>query len=241
MDTYYIYSTRIQKTYDEDIADILALFKQELQKRKSIEVRLINYHKGLQITYPALIVGIEKGTIELDVHPDQAVVMSTCRYTFLRSKLLKWDLYADVHYVNIKKRAASLRKFSYVEIMAERRNYLRLELDQLIVCLLKTSEKTIRGKLVEISVKGVCLQIDQSCSLEDGSDATLMFLLQNESQDVSYNIKVPAVQVGMFGESLPRYYRFEIFPDKQSERHIAQFMIQRQVEIIRKLKEASDI
>jgi hypothetical protein len=241
MDNSYLYSTRIEKTYDEDLADIIARIRHELTLHKKIEIRLINYFKGLQVSYPAYIVGVDKETIELDVFPEQAVTMAIHHYTFIRSKLFKWDILANVQYVNIKKRAASLRKFSYVEIMAERRNYLRLELDEKIDCVLNVSEGVIQGRLVEISIKGACIQISHSCSLEIDNEVTMMFMLYNGGQDVSYNVKTHAKLVNIHGDALPRYYRFETFPDKICDRQISQFLFQRQVEIIRRIKDAAEI
>ena len=47
MDYTYLYSTRIQKTFDEDQADILSIIRAEFAENPKFEVQLINYYKGL--------------------------------------------------------------------------------------------------------------------------------------------------------------------------------------------------
>lgn len=240
MDHSYLYSTRIQKTFDEDLEDILSIFRQEFLKHTKFEIRLINYHKGLPVSYPAKVVGVERDTIELDVYPQQAVTLSDYRYTFVRSKLFKYDLYANVQYVNIKKGAASLRKLNYVEIMAEKRNYVRLQLDPPQPTLFRLEDDTVRGELIELSINGAGVKINQSCSLEIGQEIILMFMLHDIKNNLNYNVKTLATLVGIDGDSLPRYYRFATSPDKILDRQIAQFIFQRQVEIIHEIKDAAE-
>lgn len=240
MDHSYLYSTRIEKTFDEDQYDIMSFLKQELSRHPKLEIRLINYFKGLPVSYPAKIIDIDKDTIDLDVYPHQAVIMSECHYTFIRYKGLKHDIYANVQYVSIKKRAASLSKLVYVEIMAERRDYIRLELEHQLKAIFNTREGIVRGNLKEISLKGAGIIIDQPCSLEIDEDIILMFMLHNPTQNLSYNVKTAAKLVGINGDTLPKYYRFVISPDKILDRQIAQFIIQRQIEIIQEIKAVTD-
>lgn len=240
MDHSYLYSTRIENNYDEDQADIISVLKQELMKNPKFAIRLINFCKGLPISYPAKLVEIDKNNIEVDVYPQQAVIMSEQRYTFIRSHVLKHDLYAKVQYVNVKRRAASLAKLSYVEIMAERRNYLRMELDEPQHAHFMTSAEIVTGKLTELSIIGACIRVEQPCSLEIDDEITIRFMLRNIAQNLNYNVSMPARLVSIRGDALPRYYAFATTPDKTVDRQIAQYIFQRQIEIIREIKDACE-
>ena len=199
MDHSYLYSTRIEKTFDEDNAEIISTFKQELLINPRLNVRLINYYKGLPVSYPARVVSVEKDIIDLDVIPHQIFTMEEPRYTFIRSKALKRDVYAKVQYANIKRSAISLRKFCYVEIMAERRDYLRLEMDTHPNALLITSEGVVRGQLTELAINGACIKIEQPCDLEIDAEITLCFMLHSIHQNLDYNVKSKAKLVGIEG------------------------------------------
>lgn len=236
MDHSYLYSTRIQNTFDEDQAEILSIFKEELSKHLKFQITLINYYHGLPVSCPAHIISIEKDMIDLDVAPYQAFTMGDHHYTFIRSKVLKHDVHANVQYVNINRRAASLRKLCYVEIMAERRNYIRLALGKTQNASFRTREGLAKGKLVEISINGACVQISNECHMEIGEETTLTFMLHNVLHKVDYTMKTPATLVGVDGDTFPKRYRFIIAPDKILDREIARYLFQRQIEILQEIK-----
>ena len=240
MDHSYLYSTRIQNTFDEDQAEILFIFKKELAKCPKFKITLINYYNGLPVSCPAHIVGIEKDMIDVDVAPYQAYTMGDHHYTFIRSDVLKHDVYAHVQYVNVDRRAASLRKLCYVEIMAERRNYIRLTLGKPQAATFKTKEGRAKGKLVEISINGACIEVDSPCSLAIGEETSLTFMLHNPAQNVDYTMNTQATLVAIDEEPLPQRYRFITDPDKILDRTIAKYLLQRQIEILQEIKTATE-
>jgi len=240
MDHSYLYSTRIQNSFDEDQAEILSIFKEELFKQPKFQITLINYYHGLPVSCPAQIISIEKDMIDLDVSPYQAFTMRDHHYTFIRSKALKHDVHANVQYVNLDRRAASLRKLCYVEIMAERRNYIRLALGNPQNALFTTSAGLVKGKLVEISINGVCVQSITPCTLEIGEETNLTFMLHNIIQNLDYTMKTQAVLVGIDGDGQPKRYRFTIAPDKILDREIARYLLQRQIEILQEIKDVTE-
>ncbi len=242
MDYTNLYSTRIQKTFDEDQADIFYALRAELAKNPKIEVQLINYHKGLPVSYNANIVGVDKGALELDVTPHQAVTISTERYTFLRSKLFKFPILARAQYVSVKHKAISLRKLCFVEIMAERRKHLRLELDPPINAMFNSSAGIVKGKLIELSMGGAVISVSQSLEEVLGEDVSLSLMVPDAEQNTVYNMKLPSKIVKVSEEKEQKRYIFSInTDDKISDRVIAKYLFNRQVEIIRELKEASDV
>lgn len=240
MDHSYLYSTRIEQTYDEDQDEILSFLRQEILKHSRLHVKLINYYKGLPVSYPAQIIGIERDTVDLEVYPHQAVIISELHYTFMRIKGLKHDIFAKAQYVNIRRHAASLNKLSYVEIMAEQRAYVRLELDNPLKAIFTTNEGIVRGQIREISFNGLGIEVTQPCSLSTSEETTVMFMLHDHTQNLNYNIKTQAKVVGINYDSNPKYYRFTIVTDKISDRQIAQFIIQRQIEIIHEIKDVTE-
>jgi hypothetical protein len=242
MDYSHLYSTRINETFDEDQAEIISILKRELDKQPRYEIQLINYYKGLPVSYPAQLIAIERDIIEVDVYPQQAVVMTEQHSTFVRCKALRHDLVANVQYVNIRRRAASLRKLCYVEIMAERRNYIRLELDPYQNVLLRAPDGILRGQLTELSINGACVKVEQSCALEIGDEITLSFMMHGiKHKNLDYTVKTEAKLVGIDGDAIPRYYRFTIAPDKVLDRFLAQYLFQRQIEIIREIKDVTEV
>jgi len=229
-----LYSTRIQKNFDDDQAEILSILKANPKK----SLKLINYYKELPLSYPATIVSIDRGIVDLDVQREQAFAIGASRSAFIRSDLFKHDVFAQVQYVNVLKGAASFVKFSYVEIMAERRNFIRMEPHVLPVATIDSPFGVFNGKLHDISLSGLNILIQESNPLEIDTAASVSFMLGNMELGQNFEINVQAKLLGIKGDVLPRNFKFIITPEKSLERKLSQYIFQRQIEIIREIKDA---
>lgn len=238
-----LYSTRIQKSFDEDQADILSIIKGEIDKSFNLEVQLINYYRGLPVSYKAKVVGIDKNALDLDVAPEQAVAISTERYTLIRSKMFKYPILAKAQYVSVKHKAVSLRKLCYVEILAERRMHIRLALDPPIKAAFNSSSGIVRGKLIELSMGGAIMSVAQPVNEVTGEETILNIMVPDTEQGTVYNIKMPSIVVDVAdGSNKVRYIRLSINADDRiSDRVISKYLYHRQVDIIRELKEAVEL
>lgn len=127
MDISSLYHTAIEKSYDEDHAKIVETL-QDLIKQGKTNVKLVNFYQGLPLAFPATLVSISHATLDMDLHQQQAVAISHDRFTFIRCSAFKHDVGAHVRYINLRKQAVSVDRFFFAEIMAERRNTVRLSL-----------------------------------------------------------------------------------------------------------------
>jgi hypothetical protein len=230
-----LYSTRIQKSFDEDQAEIIAILKSAPPKTV---LRLINYFKGMPVSYSATINTIEKNNVDLDLQGEQAFTVEDSRSAFIRSPLFKYDVFATAQYVNIKKRAATFTKLSYVEIVAEQRNFIRIKPDPTPVAIIETPEGTIEGHLYDISLTGLNISIENFCEIERGSEVKIKSAFNNIEQDISVNLNITASLVTIKDQLRPYSYIFTFRADKALERQLSQYVFKRQVEIIREIKDA---
>ena len=240
MDFTSLYSTRIQTTFDDDQAGILKTFLEKHTSKDGSSVKLTNYYKGLPITYPARILGVERGILDLDVNPQQATAMASDHYTLIRSPLFPHPIVAHVQYVNIKKHVASLTKLCFVEILAEKRVAVRLNLDPPVRATIRYGEQDVIGGLVDISTQGLAITVDEYVEFETGAEMSVKFMLPDPVLMKQTLIKVPATLVDIAGSASPYRCRFRISPEKHQEQLISRYSFQRQVEIIRALKESGD-
>ncbi len=228
-----LYSTRIQKTFDEDQAEIISILKANHGKT----LKLINYYMGMPLSYPASIVQVDRGVVDLDVQPQQAFTIEHSRSAFIRSPIFKYDVFAQAQYVNIRKRAATFVKFCYVEIMAEKRNFIRLELKPAPDAVIESPLGIIDGKLNDISLSGLNLLLENYCPLERDSKMPVSFLLKTTEQNLSFNLNISATLIKIIDEAPPYKYAFSITPEKHLESQLSQFIFQRQIEIIREIRD----
>lgn len=239
MDFTSLYSTRIQTTFDDDQAAILKLAHEKCGKN-GLKVSLTNYYMGLPITYPATILGVERGNLDLDVSPQQAVAIATDHYTLIRSDVFPFPVVAHVQYINVKKHAASLNKLCYVEVLAEQRTAVRLNLEPPIRATIQFEDLNVIGDLVDISTLGLAMLVDEYVDLASGTEMTVKFMLPDPVLQKHTLVKVPATLVGIAENASPYRYKFRIAPEKHHEQLISRFSFQRQVEIIRGLKDSTD-
>lgn len=233
MNVLDLYSTRIQKTFDEDHDEIVAICK----ANPKATLKLINYYKGLLLSYPATIAGLDRGVLDLDLQAEQAFTVEHGRYVFIRSPLFKFDLFAQAQYVNVRKKAASFVKLCYVEIMAERRNFLRLELDQPAEVRMTTPAGILEGKLYDLSLSGLNVAVQDFCPLEPGSEVVISFSLTDNEHQTTFSLNLPTRLISIADTERPYCYKFAMTPDKTAERQLSKFIFQRQVEIIREIKD----
>lgn len=240
MDFTSLYSTRIQTTFDDDQALILKTFLEKYTTKDGSKVSLTNYYKGLPIIYPATILGVERGNLDVEVNPQQAVAIASDHYTLIRSKLFPFPIVAHVQYVNVKKHIASLNKLCFVEVLAEKRAAVRLNLEPPVHATIQHDEQDIAGVLVDISTQGLAVEVDDYIELESGLDVSVKFMLADPVLMKQNLIKVHATVVEITGDASPYGYKLRMNPEKHQEQLISRYSFQRQVEIIRCLKEMSD-
>lgn len=240
MDFTSLYSTRIQANFDDDQAVILKTFYDNCPSTSGLKVTLTNYYKGLPIIYPATILAVERGNLDLDVNSQQAVAIASDHYTLIRSKLFTFPIVAHVQYVNIKKHAVSLNKLCFVEVLAEKRAAVRLDLDPPVKATIQFDGQGIAGELVDISTQGIAVTVGGYLTLEIGAEISVKFMLADPVLMKQTLIKVPATLVGIDDSASPYRYKFRISPEKHQEQLISRYSFQRQVEIIRGLKELVD-
>jgi len=240
MDFTTLYSTRIQKNFDDDQVEILKVFYDKFKAKDPSKVDLTNYYNGLPITYPATVLGVERGNIDLDVNAQQAVAIAADRYTLIRSKFLPYPIVAHAQYVNVKKHVASVNKLCYVEVLAEKRAAVRLNLDPPVRATILYGDLSINCALVDISTQGIAVTVDNYTELELNMEMAVKFMLPDPVLQKQTLVKVPAILVAIVEGSIPYRYRFKIIPEKHQEQMISRYIFQRQVEIIRGLKDVTD-
>lgn len=165
MSTYH-YRRRIGTSAAEDFGEIITGFRDLIAGGTNAGLKLLNYYKGLPICYPATPVELHGNILELDVHLQQAVALETSRHTFIKCSRFGHSLRAEVKDVDVRRMTASLHRFSYVEIMADQRGSLRLDLEPPCDAEILADAGSIAGKVLDISLGGLCH--DPLCLLRPG-------------------------------------------------------------------------
>ena len=135
---------------------------------------------------------------------------------------------------------ALLNKLCFVEVLAEKRAAVRLNLDPAVRATILIGNHGIAGNLVDISVQGLAVTVDDFVELEAGAEIAVKFMLPDSVLLKQTLVKVPATLVDIVGDASPYRCRFRISPEKHQEQMISRYIFQRQVELIKGLKEIAD-
>ncbi|MBJ6724027.1 PilZ domain-containing protein [Geomesophilobacter sediminis] len=239
MDFSHFYRNTPQKSLHEDLTSIVSGFSDLLKNGSSARCKLVNYYKGLPVAYPATPVEIHQGTLELDVNQQQAAALEGSRYVFIKCDYFESAILGEVRDVNVPKATVSLHNFSFVEILAERRTSIRLEVVPQTDAEMRSGSLIIPAKLRDVSLGGFSLIPAEPCDLEPGSEVELTVLIPNLLQGREDRLNTTATLVETITRDSYSVCRFSFDPDQQSENLISRFIFQRQVEIIKELKERS--
>jgi hypothetical protein len=236
----HLYTTCTQKSVIDDRINIIATFKSALKTNPGLEVKLINYYKGMPLSLDARILSVHNESIDLLVNPRQAVAISDDNYTFIRSNLFSHDIVARAQDVDINEKTVTLSKFCFIELCAERRNHLRLRIHPPIDAIYMSSSGTVRGELIELSTAGTIMVVDYTVEIDTWEEGKLIFNLPDANGE-NNKIKIPAKFLTLLDDARLSRFIFCFTPDKNTENLIAKYLFNRQIEIMRMLKDGSEL
>jgi hypothetical protein len=226
----------IRGTDYEDNLVIIQFLKGMIGQRFSF----LNYYKEIPVSYDAILLSVENEMAEFEVHDYQAKVITIERRALIyahEQSPVKEDLVAEAFYVNVAKKKVILCKFSYARISSDHRRFVRVLLDIRVDADLVFDGGIISGIIMDISLGGAAMRITSIDLLVPGLVVN-MFIKLPDSQTRSINeVGLSATVVKIEGKAAPFTCFLEFHPEKQSQQQISYFINQRQVEIIKELKD----
>jgi len=238
MDFSHYFHTRTKVSVDADRAGISAGFQDLVREGLNLKLRLSTYYKGLPISYPAIIDDYGFGVLNLEVHQQQAVALETVRRAFISCDHFDCSLLCEVVSVDVRRRSAALKNFSFVDVMAERRESLRLQLEPRTPAEI-LGVGLVAGALSDISLGGCCIRTERHTQLQRGSEYKLRLKIPNLLQKTMNNVEIPARFLDCTSDRDNDICSFAFSADASEETVISRYTFQRQVEIVRELKDAS--
>lgn len=229
-ETFQIVSVKDGK---QDFAAIFHVFQEMKAGRLKNDLRLVNYYHEVPISYPASIDGVEKDTIELSVHQAQSVVLNIQKQVLIKSAAFPQGLgvHAIVEMVNIKNSFAVLGRFAYASIRADRRGAVRVVVEKKAKSEFVADGQSIAGWLRDISLTGFAMESSEAAPVGLAEEGTARLNLEGIA------LSVPARLVGSRQIDTDYLHTFQIDVDKHADKLISQYIYNRQVDIIRSLKD----
>lgn len=229
-ETYQIVNIKDGK---QDLAAIVQTFRDIKAGRHKNDLRLINYYHEVPVSYPVTIEGIEEDTVDLQVHQVQSMVLSMQKQALIKSAAFPkgYGVHAMVEHLSVKKNIAIMGRFAYASIRAERREAVRVAIAEKICAEYQAEDQSITGELRDISLTGFAMHLSTPPPAGIKEEGLARIPLAEKS------IELPAKLIAAIKNEGGYLLAFNYDADKQADKIISQYIYNRQVEIIRNLKE----
>lgn len=232
------YNNVVRGTEREDMQVILQFFAGMIGERFSF----LNYYKEIPVSYDATLLSVENEMAEFSIHEYQAKVINIERKALIRShpkSLFREDMFGEAFYVNSTKKRVILCKFAYAHILSEMRRFVRVQLDRPVEADLVIDGELLKGNVKDLSLGGAAMTIMSSDLLVPGQVFNLFLKLPDLNSNKVNEVAMGATVLKVIGEAAPFTCLVEFHSEKHSQQQISYYINQRQVEIIKELKEST--
>lgn len=233
---YLYYDKAIRGTEQEDALVILQFMKGMIGQKFSF----LNYYKEISVSYDATLLSVENEMVEFSVHEYQAKLINLEKKTLIYShpqNPFSEDMIGEAFYVSSTKKRVILCNFGYTRIRSGTRRYVRVLLDNPVEVELLFEGDILKGNVKDISLGGLALRTMSSELLVPGLDINLFLKLPDSNGTQIHEVGMGATIIKVVGESAPFTCFIEFHAEKHSQQQIAYYIHQRQVEIIKELKD----
>ena len=200
----------------------------------------LNYYKEIPVSYDATLLSVENEMAEFEIHEYQAKVINMEKRTLIYSHLLSTfseDMIGEAFYVSAAKKRVVLCNFGYANIRSDMRRFVRVLLDKPVEAELVFEGDILKGNVKDISLGGAAIRTTSADLLVPGLDINIFLKLPESSCDSVLEVGMSATIVKIVGTSAPFTCILEFHAEKHSQQQIAYYINQRQVEIIKELKD----
>ncbi len=215
--------------------EILALLL-KLSQNPSHDLKFFNYYKEVPISTAADVLYLFGDTLVCRSNPTQTRAIKASHYTIIRSGLLSHDVYASAEYC-AETDEITLSDFSYVDVLPDRRNALRVKIGGLFQVPVDAGTSTFTAKLKDLSLGGCALEVPDKSLLGTFTYFYLNLTFDLKNRPEPQKLRIMARLLRFESDDKPCRCIMLFEHDRRSEDLIGMYIAQRQAEIIRELKD----
>lgn len=226
----------VRGTEREDMLVILQLLKGMIGQKFTF----LNYYKEIPVSYDAVLLSIENEMAEFSVHEYQAKVINMEKKTLIHSPssgTFPEDMIGEAFYVSSAKKRVILCNFGYAHIRSDMRRFVRVLLDNPVEVEMLFEDDILKGNVKDISLGGAAINTMSADLLVPGLDISLFLKLPEHDGNSPLEVGMSATIIRVIGTTAPFTCIMEFHAEKHSQQQISYYINQRQVEIIKELKD----
>jgi hypothetical protein len=228
------YHERIISSPVDDEAAILDLFNSIKTTDPEAVFSMINVYKELPISSEGKLFDVKNKKAEFKASQIQLAAIDYCKETIIQTPYLSMSIIGKLVYVDFTHQLVSLGEFAYADVHFDKRNAVRVRLKIPVNVTLKVDEKKISGVIHDISLGGCRLTTIVGSLFEQAKSISLHLKLLHKNQILQADIPSKVLRI----EGGPQFKcAVQFTHTAESEKLLSMFIYQRQLEIIRELKE----
>ena len=214
--------------------EISTLLQHKIERRK--DVTLLNYFMEMPIVSKSHLEAADKGAFVFSPSETHIKVISEKMKTILKFRS-GHSVLANCLGVSLRNKEVILTGFRYISLHSENRESLRVRLTSPINVSLVTEVGKLAGILKDISISGCKIALFARI-LTPGDTIILALKMFDTTTQSVLDIAIPAVLVRTDNVKIPVVCGFRFELDSAIEEKLILFINQRQMELIKELKES---
>lgn len=227
---------------------IISSFRKYLEKpdpeSQGSELKIHTYYRSLPIELNATVRSVDAQSVTFNVHPYEAVALSSMEMALISSSLHMCVFKAYAGHVDIKERTATFTHFTQDNHQIEKRAYIRVEPKDIIKARMLINNDLIIGRVSDFSEVAATIyarNIDDEFLVPGTTiniEAELPLSVEKKEKTL-INSKGTLTKIYNKGDADAHIIVIHWETDSRLKSRLAQYISQRQVEIMRELKELS--
>lgn len=200
-------------------------------------VTLTNIYKELPISNPGHLCDIRGHYLELSTSELQLAAISQCNEVYIRSHRFATPVLGRLGSIDIRRGLVQLSGFSFVELPAEGRATIRVRLRKPTSIIIHAGVTRISGVIHDISLGGCCVHTLICKGLQEAPQIEAELKVMDPGTGLPNCTRIPSTLLHVSGDSSPFKCVLSFCHNQQSEQFLSLLINQRQLEILKELRE----
>lgn len=199
---------------------------------------LTNIYQELPISHPASITDIRGRHLELATSELQLAAILHCHEVYIRSPHFDLPILGKMESIDIRRGLVRLSNFSYTELQSDNRETVRVRFKRPTNIIIHCGSNRISGVIHDISLGGCSVNTLTRKGLEDAQQLEVELKVLDKNTGLPNCTHIPCRIVKINNDSAPFKCIFSFCHSSQSERFLAALINQRQLEIVKELRDS---
>jgi len=200
-------------------------------------ITLTNIYQEMPITHPASICDIRGHHLELSTSELQLAAIRLCNEVYIRSAHFDRPVLGQLDGIDVRRGVVRLSNFAYAELQAENRETVRVRFKKPTNIIIHSGSNRISGVIHDISLGGCCITTLVCKGLEESNDIQVELKVIDHSTSLPNCRRIPCCIIKISGEQAPFKCLFSFRHNMQSEQFLSLLINQRQLEILKELRQ----